>query len=114
MDLDWEYPATPERGGRESDTANQVSLVKEMREAFGDKYGISSILARTTGICAAWIPRVWRARLTGLISWVMICTAHGMATFRYVYSCLERCLESRRGPVLTTWLDARRKDPTTH
>jgi hypothetical protein len=37
MDLDWEYSATPERGGRESDTADQVSLVKEMRKGFDVK-----------------------------------------------------------------------------
>ncbi|KAF1985932.1 glycoside hydrolase family 18 protein, partial [Aulographum hederae CBS 113979] len=45
IDLDWEYPASDVRGGREEDTQNLVSLVKEMREAFGTTYGISSILA---------------------------------------------------------------------
>lgn len=44
-DLDWEYPASDVRGGRPEDTANLVLLVKEMRAAFGSKYGISSILA---------------------------------------------------------------------
>ena len=44
-DLDWEYPASDVRGGRPEDTANLVSLVKEMRAAFGTKYGLSSILA---------------------------------------------------------------------
>jgi len=44
-DLDWEYPASDVRGGRPEDTANLVSLVKEMRAAFGSKYGLSSILA---------------------------------------------------------------------
>ena len=45
MDLDWEYPVAQERGGHPDDTENLVSLVKEMRAAFGKEYGISSILA---------------------------------------------------------------------
>ena len=44
-DLDWEYPASPERGGKPADTANLVLLVKEMRAAFGTTYGLSSVLA---------------------------------------------------------------------
>ncbi|KAL2070912.1 hypothetical protein VTL71DRAFT_13938 [Oculimacula yallundae] len=46
VDLDWEYPGELKRGGREmTDTRNFVSLVKEMRAAFGQKYGISLTLA---------------------------------------------------------------------
>lgn len=45
VDLDWEYPAAEVRGGKPQDTENLVSLVKEMRAAFGSKYGLSSILA---------------------------------------------------------------------
>lgn len=44
-DLDWEYPGTPERGGKAEDTENFVSLAKEMRAAFGDLYGLSVTLA---------------------------------------------------------------------
>jgi len=44
-DLDWEYPAAPSRGGKRADTQNFVMLVKEMRAAFGTKYGISLPLA---------------------------------------------------------------------
>ncbi|KAK6542096.1 hypothetical protein TWF694_007865 [Orbilia ellipsospora] len=44
-DLDWEYPTAPERGGRASDAANYVTLVKEMRAAFGTSYGLSVVLA---------------------------------------------------------------------
>lgn len=43
--IDWEYPATPERGGNSADTENYVSLVKEMSNAFAGKYGISLTLA---------------------------------------------------------------------
>lgn len=45
LDIDWEYPASPMRGGGHEDTANMVSLVKELRAAFGSSYGLSSILA---------------------------------------------------------------------
>ncbi|KAH8797670.1 bacteriodes thetaiotaomicron symbiotic chitinase [Xylogone sp. PMI_703] len=44
-DLDWEYPANADRGGKPEDTGNYVSLVKEMRAAFGTKYGISYTIA---------------------------------------------------------------------
>ena len=45
VDLDWEYPVAPERGGTDDDTQNFVLLVKEMRAAFGTKFGISLTLA---------------------------------------------------------------------
>jgi chitinase len=44
VDLDWEFPGVPYLGGDSNDTENLVLLVKEMREAFGTKYGISSVL----------------------------------------------------------------------
>ena len=46
IDLDWEYPGDPTRGGNgATDTQNYVALVREMRAAFGNKYGISVTLA---------------------------------------------------------------------
>jgi chitinase len=33
IDIDWEYPADPTRGGRAADTKNFTSLMKELREA---------------------------------------------------------------------------------
>lgn len=45
IDLDWEYPVEPKRGGREGDTANFNLLLKEMRAAWGNKYGISLTIA---------------------------------------------------------------------
>jgi hypothetical protein len=44
VDLDWEYPQADDRGGQSGDTANYVSLVKEMRASFGSKYGITVTL----------------------------------------------------------------------
>ncbi|KAK7962737.1 uncharacterized protein PG986_003562 [Apiospora aurea] len=41
VDLDWEYPGAPDRGGIEADTQNFVALLQDMREAFGNRYGIS-------------------------------------------------------------------------
>jgi len=45
VDLDWEYPVSPDRGGTPDDTQNLVLLVQEMRKAFGTNYGISLTLA---------------------------------------------------------------------
>jgi chitinase len=46
VDIDWEYPGEPKRGGRKlADTRNFSLLLKEMRAAYGDKYGISLTLA---------------------------------------------------------------------
>lgn len=38
-DIDWEYPAADDRGGRAEDTENYVSLVKDMKAAFAGRYG---------------------------------------------------------------------------
>ncbi|PVI08690.1 glycoside hydrolase family 18 protein [Periconia macrospinosa] len=34
VDLDWEYPGAPDRGGRKDDTDNYVELLKTLREKF--------------------------------------------------------------------------------
>ncbi|KAH5753411.1 hypothetical protein HBI88_215530 [Parastagonospora nodorum] len=44
VDLDWEYPQADDRGGAEVDRDNYVALVKQMRSAFGSKYGITVTL----------------------------------------------------------------------
>jgi len=44
VDLDWEYPAADDRGGVPADTENYVALAKEIRSAFGSKYGLSMTL----------------------------------------------------------------------
>ncbi|KAI1157988.1 glycoside hydrolase superfamily [Nemania serpens] len=44
VDIDWEYPSADDRSGDPSDTENLVSLVREMRAAFGASYGISATI----------------------------------------------------------------------
>ncbi|KAK8075259.1 glycoside hydrolase superfamily, partial [Apiospora hydei] len=45
VDLDWEYPVSEERGGSKADTDNFAKLLREMRVAYGTRYGISLTLA---------------------------------------------------------------------
>ncbi|KAH7236571.1 oviduct-specific glycoprotein, partial [Fusarium tricinctum] len=46
VDLDWEYPGEPKRGGRKlADTRNFSMLLREMRAAYSTNYGISLTLA---------------------------------------------------------------------
>ena len=73
VDLDWEYPGTPERGGERADTQNYVSLVKEMKAAFGGQYGISLTLA----------PDYWYLRVrTFILGWNMKTDAFSIAGIR--------------------------------
>lgn len=37
VDLDWEYPGALDRGGREQDTDNYVSLLRTLRETLDRK-----------------------------------------------------------------------------
>ncbi|KAI2734245.1 CAZyme family GH18 [Penicillium roqueforti] len=44
IDIDWEYPAASDRGGVAADTQNYVSLLKEMKAAFGSVYTVTATL----------------------------------------------------------------------
>jgi chitinase len=44
VDLDWEYPAADDRDGVPADRENYVALAKDIRSAFGSKYGFSMTL----------------------------------------------------------------------
>ncbi|OTA65820.1 glycoside hydrolase family 18 protein, partial [Hypoxylon sp. EC38] len=44
VDIDWEYPGAPDRNGKPEDTKNFVTLLQEMRSAYGTSYGISVTL----------------------------------------------------------------------
>ncbi|KAF7171146.1 hypothetical protein CNMCM5623_003575 [Aspergillus felis] len=44
LDIDWEYPGAPDRGGKAEDTANYVLLLKTLRSTFdasGSKFGLT-------------------------------------------------------------------------
>ena len=44
LDIDWEYPGAPDRGGNADDTANYVLLLQTLRETFdasGGHYGLT-------------------------------------------------------------------------
>ncbi|RDW80990.1 hypothetical protein BP5796_05688 [Coleophoma crateriformis] len=43
-DIDWEYPGADDRGGIPADTTNFVSLVRDLKTAFGTKFGLSVTL----------------------------------------------------------------------
>jgi len=69
LDLDWEYPSEPTRGGRAMDTANYVKLLRDVRAGFdGEKLpaGKEKLLFTTASppactssgtICRRSIPR---------------------------------------------------------
>ncbi|KAJ5970687.1 class V chitinase [Penicillium vulpinum] len=44
VDIDWEYPAATDRGGKATDTGNFAELLAEMRSSWGTSYGISVTL----------------------------------------------------------------------
>lgn len=39
IDLDWEYPGAPDRGGKKEDTANYVLLMQTLRKTFDSSGG---------------------------------------------------------------------------
>jgi chitinase len=44
IDIDWEYPGAPDRGGHPDDVQNFVSMMKTIRQTFdasGSKYGLT-------------------------------------------------------------------------
>jgi chitinase len=44
VDIDWEYPGAPDRGGHPDDVQNYVLMMKTIRQTFdasGSKYGLT-------------------------------------------------------------------------
>jgi GH18 family chitinase len=85
-----------------------------MREAFGDKYGVSSILAPDYWYLRGMDPKAMESS----VDWFnfMGYDLHG-AWDGDIPVCLSLFLtypKPCRGPVLTMWLDARSKNSTTH
>lgn len=54
VDLDWEYPVAPDRGGDKDDTKNFVDLVHEMHDAFKNDSATTDF-----GISVALAPDYW-------------------------------------------------------
>ncbi|OAX79842.1 hypothetical protein ACJ72_05835 [Emergomyces africanus] len=44
VDIDWEYPVADDRGGAKEDFKTYVQLLKELRAALGEKYGLTVAL----------------------------------------------------------------------
>ncbi|KAL4867386.1 glycoside hydrolase superfamily [Aspergillus spectabilis] len=44
IDIDWEYPVADDRGGNPLDKARLVTFMKELKEACGDRYGVTITL----------------------------------------------------------------------
>lgn len=44
IDIDWEYPAAADRGGRPEDTQNLVAFMEELKLACGGKFGVTMTL----------------------------------------------------------------------
>lgn len=44
IDIDWEYPAAADRGGKPEDTQNLVAFMEELRLACGSRFGVTMTL----------------------------------------------------------------------
>lgn len=97
VDIDWEYPGAPDRGGKKDDGENFTKLLKEMRKAFDEydgkevsftaptsywvslmylsKVALNSNINSTCGTSTSKV--VWMQRTLSIL-WRMICTALGM------------------------------------
>ncbi|KAH9829398.1 uncharacterized protein C8Q71DRAFT_863325 [Rhodofomes roseus] len=76
LDIDWEYPAAYDRGGNPADKDNYVTFMRELKTAFGDRYGISF-----TAPSSYWY--LQHFNVTGLLQWadfvnVMTYDLHGV------------------------------------
>ncbi|KAH7038273.1 glycosyl hydrolases family 18-domain-containing protein [Microdochium trichocladiopsis] len=86
VDIDWEYPGAPDRGGKEQDTANYVELLKDMRTHFDDqteRWGIS-FAAPTSYWYLRWFDIENMARYVNWIN-VMSYDLHGAWDDKYSY-----------------------------
>lgn len=59
IDIDWEYPFAPDRGGADEDVENFVTLMKELKAACGSRYGVTLTLpssyCKFLSVTDAWI-----------------------------------------------------------
>ncbi|KAL1589378.1 hypothetical protein WHR41_02173 [Cladosporium halotolerans] len=79
VDIDWEYPGAPDRGGRPEDTDNFVKLIQAIRKAF-DKSG-SRLGLTFTAPSSYWYLRWFDlASLVAHVDWINLMTydLHGI------------------------------------
>jgi chitinase len=71
VEIDWEYPGAPDRGGQPDDIANFPLLMHEIRSTFdrtGRKYGLSF-----TAPTAFWYPRWFDLpQLASAVEWINV------------------------------------------
>lgn len=81
LDVDWEYPGAPDRGGKPEDTDNFVKLVETLRKTFdgsGNKYGLTF-----TAPSSYWYLRWFDLpRLAEHVDWINLMTydLHGVVS----------------------------------
>jgi chitinase len=73
VDLDWEYPGAPDRGGHEEDSQNYVLLLEQMSAAFavsGSNIGLSF-----TAPTSYWYLRWFKIDLMAkYVNWINLMT----------------------------------------
>ncbi|KAF2713786.1 glycoside hydrolase family 18 protein [Pleomassaria siparia CBS 279.74] len=76
LDLRWEFPGAWDRGGRSGDRANHLLLVKELKKAFGNDYGLSVAVPATKD----YLQHFDTANLQSQVDWFNIMTydLHGV------------------------------------
>ena len=73
LDLDWEYPSEPTRGGRAMDTSNYVKLLREVRAGFdaekltAGKEKLLFSIASPSGVYIKWYDL---AKIHGPLDWI--------------------------------------------
>ena len=78
LDLDWEFPADPDRGGHAEDTKNYTAWVKELRAAFREEAKATNqpelLLTMASSAGGSQFPRIEFAELKDDFDWINIMT----------------------------------------
>ena len=75
VDLDWEYPGAPDRGGGDDDTANYVSLVKDIRNAWDARVAPVTWGLSFTAPTSYWYMRWFDiGNMTQYVDWMNLMT----------------------------------------
>jgi chitinase len=88
VDVDWEYPGAPDRGGQERDIDNFVYLMKDIYETFdaeGRGWGVSF-----TAPTSFWYMRWFDiASVTPYVDWINLMTYDMFVTLTTTLYCLK-------------------------